>query len=438
MSIELEQKIKGKSVVIGVIGLGYVGLPLAVTFAEAGFKVLGFDKDVDKVTKVNSGKSYIVDVDSDRLGHSGLQATTNFALLGQVDAVMICVPTPFTEAKNPDLQFVVAAGDNINRNMRFPQLVVLESTTYPGSTRKDLLPILERGGRTLDNAFFLAFSPEMIDPGNNTFNTANTLKVVGGITPRSTELACLLYSQICSCVVQVSSSEAAELVKVFSNTFRNVNIALVNELAQLCSRMGVSVWEVIDAAAKKPFGYMPFYPGPGTGGHCIPKDPYYLSHKAMELNFHARFIELAACINEQMPEYVLGEIMKFLNKHGLALQGTGVLVLGVAFKRDIADTRESTSIKLIELLLQHCPTVAYNDPFVPEIEVGAQDHKTRMQSVKMAALPHFDLVIVATDHTCYDPEDIVVRSKLVYDTRGITRFAKTKSRNVVRLGEPIL
>ncbi len=442
----LEQKIKDKSAVIGVIGLGYVGLPLAVTFAEAGFEVIGFDSDSSRVRKVNSGESYTVDVSSERLGKTKLLATEAVSALNQVDIALICVPTPFTEAKNPDLQYVRLAGQSIRSTMCKPILVVLESTTYPGSTRADLLPILEDSGnilgdsgkRKLDKDFFLAFSPEMIDPGNKTFNTANTLKAVGGITPKSTYLACLLYDQICSCVIPVSSPEVAELIKVFTNTFRSVNIALVNEMAQLCCRMGVSIWEVIDTAAKKQFGYTPFYPSSGTGGHCIGKDPYYLSHKAMELGFHTRFIELATGINEQMPEYVLGEIMKFLNSRGVVLQGASILVLGVAFKRDIADTRESTSVKLIELMLGQGANVSYNDPLVPELAIFTKGRKVQrwLKSVSLDLMQQFDCVVIATDHSRYLPEEIVRQSKRVYDTRGLTRHIKGAG-NVARLGEPL-
>lgn len=435
VSTELEQKIRDKSAVIGVIGLGYVGLPLAVTFAEAGFRVIGFDSNADRVRMVNAHKSYTVDVVSERLERLSLQATGDMTHLREVDVVLICVPTPFTEAKNPDLQYVREAGNAIV--LRAPQtlLIVLESTTYPGSTRKDLLPLFENDGRGLDTDFFLAFSPEMIDPGNKTFNTANTLKAVGGVTPKSTELACLLYSQICSCVVPVSSPEVAELVKVFSNTFRSVNIALVNELAQLCSRMGVSVWEVIDTAAKKQFGYMPFYPGL-VSGHCIPKDPYYLSHKAMELDFHAKFIELAASINEDMPHRVLNDVWRLLNHRGKTLKDSHILVLGVAFKKDIADTRDSGSVKLLKMLSQYGALVYYNDPYVPEIAIQLTSGEAKLLSVPMTPLSRFDCVVITTDHSCYVPEDIVEQARLVYDVRGLTRHIKGAD-NVARLGEPI-
>jgi UDP-N-acetyl-D-glucosamine dehydrogenase len=435
---ELEQKIRDKTAVVGVIGLGYVGLPLAVTFAEAGFPVIGLDQDISKINKIHSGESYIVDVESARLREAvtrhGMESTSCMSDLDAVDAVMICVPTPFTPAKNPDLQYVISAGRSIARyalSKSRPVLVVLESTTYPGSTRSDLLPVLSDRGQ-LDKDFFLAFSPEMIDPGNKTFGTANIPKIVGGISPESTLLAKLLYKQVCDSVVGVSSPEVAELVKVFTNTFRNVNIALVNELAQLCEKMGVSVWEVADTAAKKPFGFMSFYPGPGPSGHCIPKDPYYLSHKAMELGFHARFIELATHINEQMPEYVLGEVMRAMNTRGAAVRGAQVLVLGVAFKKDIADTRESTAIKLIDLLEQQGANVQYHDPYVPFVITNSH----RYQSVDISPVSRFDCVVIATDHTSLDYEGVIRESKLVYDTRGITRFAKVAQDNVYRLGEP--
>ena len=429
----LEQKLKNKTAVIGIVGLGYVGLPLALAFSKAGFKVLGFDIQQKRVDLVNKGQSYIADVSSASLSAvvatKDLEATTDQSRIKEVDAICICVPTPLTKTKDPELSYVISESETVSKYLQPGQLVVLESTTYPGTTREVMLPILERSGLKAGKDFYLAFSPERVDPGSKNFNIKNTPKVVGGIDSKSTKLAELLYSQVADVVVTVSSPEVAEMTKVFENVFRNVNIALVNELTLLCEKMGISVWEVIDAAATKPFGYMPFYPGPGIGGHCIPLDPYYLANKAREYDFHTRFIELAADINEQMPYYVVSRIMEALNAKGKSLKGANILMLGVAYKRDVEDTRESPSLKLIQLLREKGANVSYNDPYVANIKVS----ESTMTSVELTdkRLSKADCVVIATDHTCYDYKDIAKKASLVFDTRGVTR--KLKNRNIIRL-----
>lgn len=431
----LEAKIKDKSAAIGIVGLGYVGLPLAVAFATAGFKVLGVDIRQSNVNSVNRGESYIADVSSNSLSSvvTGklLEATTDQSRLGSVDAICICVPTPLTSTRDPDLSYVIHESEQISKYLRPGQLVILESTTYPGTTRQVVLPALESSGLRCGTDFYLAYSPERVDPGSKGHDMKSTPKLVGGIDPQSTELARLLYSRVAGTVLPVSRPEVAEMTKVFENVFRSVNIALVNELARLCERMGLSVWEVIEAASSKPFGYMPFYPGPGVGGHCIPLDPYYLANKARELDFHVRFIELAAEINEHMPYHVVSRILEALNAGGKSLAGARVLVLGVAYKKDVEDTRESPALKIIQLLREKGAEVSYNDPYVSQIHVPAGD----MESVELdhERLAASDCVVIAADHSCYDMGDIVARAKLVFDARGATRGLN--GNNIVRLGE---
>jgi UDP-N-acetyl-D-glucosamine dehydrogenase len=431
----LEEKIKDKSATIGIVGLGYVGLPLAVAFAMAGFKVLGFDIRQKNVDSVNRGKSYIADVSDDSLSSvvTGklLEVTTDQSRLGEADAICVCVPTPLTATKDPDLSYVIQESEAISKYLRPGQLVVLESTTYPGTTKQVVLPNLEASGLCCGSDFYLAYSPERVDPGSKDYNVRNTPKIVGGIDSQSTQLAQLLYSQIAGMVLPVSCPEVAEMTKVFENVFRSVNIALVNELAHLCEKMGLSVWEVIDAASTKPFGYMPFYPGPGIGGHCIPLDPYYLANKARELDFHTRFIELAAEINEHMPYHVVSRILEALNTRGKSLNGAKILVLGVAYKKDIEDTRESPALKIIQLLREKGAEVSYNDPYVSQIHMPAGD----MESVELSGerLASMDCVIVVADHSCYNMDEVVARAKLVFDTRGVTRGLWQA--NIVRLGE---
>ncbi len=432
---DLEQKLGNKTAVIGIVGLGYVGLPLAVAFSQAGFKVLGFDIQQKRVNSVNKGQSYIADVSNESLsaavvGNNLLQATTAQNRLKEVDAVCICVPTPLTKTKEPDISYVIRESEALSGYLQPRQLVVLESTTYPGTTREVMLPILERSGLKAGRDFYLAFSPERVDPGNKKYGIRNTPKLVGGIDSTSTKLAELLYRQVADVVVPVSSTEVAEMTKLFENVFRSVNIALVNELAQLCEKMGISVWEIIDAASSKPFGYMPFYPGPGIGGHCIPLDPYYLANKASEYDFHTRFIELAADINERMPYYVTSRILEVLNTRGKSLKEAKVLVLGVTYKKDVGDTRESPSLKLIQLLREKGAKVDYNDPYIPTVQLG-QD---TLVSVELADgnLALADCVVIATAHSCYDYQYIVSKSSLIFDTRGITKGFTSK--NIFRLG----
>jgi UDP-N-acetyl-D-glucosamine dehydrogenase len=434
-SLKLEQKLHNKSATIGIVGLGYVGLPLAVAFAEAGFKVLGFDIQQKRVDAINQSKSYIADVASEQLkavvSNNLLQATTEQGKLRETDAICICVPTPLSKAKDPDLSHVIHESREISKHLQPGQLVVLESTTYPGTTREVVLPILESSQLRVGIDFYLAYSPERVDPGNRKHNIKTTPKIVGGINSQSTELAQALYSQIANTVIAVSSPDVAEMTKVFENVFRSVNIALVNELAHLCEKLGISVWEVIDAASTKPFGYMPFYPGPGIGGHCIPLDPYYLANKAREFDFHTRFIELAAEINEYMPYYVASRILETLNDRGKSLNGAKIIVLGVAYKKDVEDIRESPSLKVIQLLRAKGAEVSYNDPYIPKIKLS----QGSLASVKLTekTLASADCVIIATDHSCYNMDEVVAQAKLVFDTRGATK--KLKGNNIVRLGE---
>jgi UDP-N-acetyl-D-glucosamine dehydrogenase len=397
--------------------------------------VLGVDIQQRRVDWVNRGHSYIVDVDSKALKEvvrqGLLEATTDQSRLQEVDAICICVPTPLTKTKDPELSYVISESEVVSKYLRKGQLVILESTTYPGTTREVMLPILERSGLKAGLDFYLAFSPERVDPGSKGYNIRNTPKVVGGVDSKSTKLATRLYGRIVDRVVPVSCPEVAEMTKVFENVFRSVNIALVNELARLCEEMGLSVWEVIDAASTKPYGYMPFYPGPGVGGHCIPLDPYYLANKAREFDFHTRFIELAAEINEHMPYHVVSRIIEALNRRGKSLHGARVLVLGVAYKKDVEDARESPALKIIQLLRKKGADVSYNDPFVPQIHVPGGDMKSLELSRK--CLPSMDCVVIATDHGCYDVGEVIAHAKLVIDTRGVTRGLSGK--NIARLGE---
>lgn len=461
MPDSLETKIEDRSAKIAIVGLGYVGLPLAVTFAEAGYKVLGVDVQRSRADMVNGGQSYIADVSSDRLARAvagGLiEATTDQKRVDEADAICICVPTPLTKTKDTDLSYVVYEAERIQETLRAGQIVILESTTYPGTTKEVILPILERSGLKEGSDFYLAYSPERVDPNNELYSIKNTPKVVGGMSSISTRLAALLYGQIADDVVSVSSPHAAEMTKVFENVFRSVNIALVNELALLCEKMGISVWEVIKTASTKPYGYMPFYPGPGVGGHCIPLDPYYLANKARGLDFHTRFIELASDINEQMPYHVTSRVIDVLNSQGKSLKGAKVLVLGVAYKKDIEDTRESPVVKLIELLYEKGADVTYNDPYVESIRLsrgrltisdkesgmvyddkeveGAKKPYTELSSIEvnMETVSKADCVVIGTDHRCYDVAELAAQAKLIFDTRGIT--AGIQSENIHRLGE---
>lgn len=403
---------------VGVVGLGYVGLPLAVTFAQAGVAVLGLDAVQSKVDQVNAGQSYIEDVPSDTLGplvEAGLvRATTSWDGIRAVDAVIICLPTPLDDHREPDLSAVLGAADSLAQRLRQGQLVVLESTTYPGTTRDELAPILERSGLKAGRDFHLAFSPERVDPGREDWTTRTTPKVVGGLTPECSRRAAELYGTACDTVVQVSTPEVAEMTKLLENIFRSVNIALVNEMALLCDRMGVSVWEVIDAAATKPFGFMPFRPGPGLGGHCIPIDPFYLTWKAREYDFHTEFIELAGKVNSQMPAFCVAKVARALNSRRQALNGSRVLVIGVAYKKNVNDMRESPALRIIDMLIAEGASVSYHDPFVPELT------KKGLSSVPLSPelLAEQEVAVVVTDHDGIDWASVVAGAPLVVDLRN--------------------
>jgi len=403
---------------VGIIGLGYVGLPLSLTFAEAGVSVLGLDAVQSKVDQVNRGESYIEDVPSERLRpltDAGLiRATTSWDAMRAVEAVVICLPTPLTEHREPDLSAVLGAAESLAQRLRTGQLVVLESTTYPGTTREELAPVLERSGLRVGRDFHLAFSPERVDPGRVDWTTSTTPKVVGGLTPECTRRAAELYGLAVETIVEVSSPEVAEMTKLLENIFRSVNIALVNELAILCDRMGVPVWEVIDAAATKPFGFMPFRPGPGLGGHCIPIDPFYLTWKAREFDMHTEFIELAGKVNSQMPKFCVDKVMRALNSRRTALNGSRVLVFGVAYKADVNDTRESPALRIISLLESEGAVVDYHDPHVPELA------RQGLASVEVDAdrLAGYDVAVVVTAHSGIDWAEVVEHSRLVVDLRN--------------------
>lgn len=438
----------GKGIRIGIIGCGYVGLPLALRFADVGQQVTGFDTDKSKVDKLNAGQSYIQHISEEKIrahvdGRRFI-ATTDFTLIREMDAVLICVPTPLDERREPDLSYVKNTALAIAPNLQRSQLVVLESTTYPGTTEELVLPILAAGGlrcpidggssgKDVATDFYLAFSPEREDPGNKNYGLAQIPKVVGGINPASGQAAATLYAQIVSKVVPVSSTRAAEMVKLLENIFRCVNIALVNELKQLSLRMGLDIWEVIDSAATKPFGFMPFYPGPGLGGHCIPVDPYYLSWKAREYDFATRFIELAGEINTEMPYHVVNALAEALNEHEKSIKGSRILLLGVAYKKDVDDLRESPSLKLLELLTQRGAVVDYNDPYFPALFKMRHYDFSNKRSVELTAerLASYDCVLIATDHSKYDYDAIVRDAKLVVDTRNATRHAKTGRGKIV-------
>ncbi len=420
---EIKSMIDRREFRVGVVGLGYVGLPLAVEFAKAGFHVTGFDVDQKKVDLLNDGKSYIPDVSQDTLGElvkdGLLDATTDFSRIKEMDGIIICVPTPLSKTKDPDMRYIQSATHSIAGNLREGHVISLESTTYPGTTDEFVKPILESSGLKVGRDFFLAFSPERIDPGNKKYQVKNTPKVVGGVEPNSTEIVSYLYSKVIDKVVPVSSAKAAEMTKLLENTFRSVNIALVNEFAIMCQILGIDVWEVIEAASTKPFGFMPFYPGPGIGGHCIPIDPHYLSWKLKTLNYNARFIELASEINTNMPRYVVQRVADALNEFEKSVKGSQILVLGVAYKKDIDDTRESPALDVIELLENKGADVKYNDPYVPELFLNGRTRKSAELTEKL--LHDVDCVVITTDHSDYDYNWIVKNSKLVVDTKNATK-----------------
>jgi UDP-N-acetyl-D-glucosamine dehydrogenase len=429
---------KGSQLKVGVIGCGYVGLPLGLRFAEAGHRVAGFDTDPNKVSKLNEGQSYIGHIPSAKIQQHVrsklFSATSDFARLAEMDAAVICVPTPLDQRREPDLSYVEQTARSIQPHLQRGQLIVLESTTYPGTTEELVLPILEQSGLRCPIAhgpdaehiatdFFLAFSPEREDPGNKQYGLAQIPKVVGGVNPPSGRAAVSLYAQIVARVVPVSTTRAAEMTKLLENIFRCVNIALVNELKQLSLRMGMDIWEVIDAAATKPFGYMPFYPGPGLGGHCIPVDPYYLSWKAREFDFATRFIELAGEVNTAMPYNVVEAIANALNDRQKAIKGSRILVLGVAYKKDVDDLRESPTLKIMQLLIERGARVEYNDPYFPQLHKMRHYDYSQMRSIDLTPsnLGAFDCVVIATDHSSYDYQAIVEAAPLVVDTRNATR-----------------
>ncbi len=420
---EIKSMIDRREFKVGVVGLGYVGLPLAVEFAKAGFHVTGFDVDREKVDSINNGRSYIPDVSQDTLAElvkdGLLSATTDFSQIKEMDGIIICVPTPLSKTKDPDMRYIQSATQSIAENLREGHVISLESTTYPGTTNEFVRPILESSGLKVGKDIFLAFSPERIDPGNKRYQVKNTPKVVGGIEPNSTEIVAYLYSKVIDKVVPVSSARTAEMTKLLENTFRSVNIALVNEFAIMCEILGIDVWEVIEAASTKPFGFMPFYPGPGIGGHCIPIDPHYLSWKLKTLNYNARFIELASEINTNMPRYVVQRVADALNEFEKSVKGSKILVLGVAYKKDIDDTRESPALDVIKLLENKGADVKYNDPYVPELVLNGKTRKSVELTEKL--LHNVDCVVITTDHSNYDYNWIVENSKLVVDTKNATK-----------------
>jgi UDP-N-acetyl-D-glucosamine dehydrogenase len=418
----LEEKIRANTARLGTLGLGYVGLPLSVEFAAAGLSVTGFDVSAEKVDAVNAGRSYIKDVPGPRLAElvraGRLRASRDFAGVAGCDALIICVPTPLGKTRDPDLSMVVDAARSIAARLRKGQLVVLESTTYPGTTEELILPLLTEGGLAVGKDFFLAFSPERVDPGNERYQTRNTPKIIGGVTPTCARVAQALYARAVDTVIPVSSTRAAEMVKLLENTFRSVNIGLVNEVALMCDRLGVDVWEVIDAAASKPFGFMPFYPGPGLGGHCIPIDPLYLSWKLKTLNYRARFIELAGEVNSEMPEYVCKRVAAALNEQEKSVKGSAVLVLGVSYKRDVDDVRESPALDILRLLESRGARVGYNDPNVPALHLNG----TTLESQDLLpAVRRADVVVIVTDHSAYRYPEIVEAARVVVDTRNATK-----------------
>jgi UDP-N-acetyl-D-glucosamine dehydrogenase len=416
--VNLLERIRNRQARVGVIGLGYVGLPLAVEFAKAGFDVTGFDVDSSKVEEINAGRSYILDVKTadvaENVTAGRLRATTDMSKLGEMDAVDICVPTPLRKTKDPDMSYVVSAAEEIAKHIHPGMLIVLESTTYPGTTAEVLQPMFEAKGLKVGEDFFLAFSPERVDPANERFTTRNTPKVVGGTTPACSELAAALYGAAVDTVVPVSSTQVAEMVKLLENTFRAVNIGLVNEIALMSHRMSIDVWEVIDAAKTKPFGFMPFYPGPGLGGHCIPIDPFYLSWKARQSGFECRFIELAGHVNSSMPAYVVDRIGEALNTQKKAINGSRIHLFGVAYKKNVSDMRESPAIDILELLHRRGAQLSYTDPFVPTFH----EHGLCLDSIPEKDVPPVDCVVICTDHSQFDYAAMPGRFPVIVDTRN--------------------
>ena len=428
---DLLKKIADKTAVVGIVGLGYVGLPLAVEMAEAGYKTIGFDVQSKKVDSVNAGHNYIGDIVGDKLKNmvetGYLRATSDFDFISGVDAVAICVPTPLDKYQQPDISYVKSSTESVAQHVHPGMLVVLESTTYPGTTQELLKPILEQSGLKCGEDFFLAFSPERVDPGNKQYKTKNTPKVVGGITPDCTKIAASLYRNVLDGgVYEVSSPAVAEMEKLLENTYRNINIGLANEMAIICNRMGINVWEVIDAAKTKPYGFQAFYPGPGLGGHCIPLDPFYLTWKAREYDYHTRLIETSGEINTGMPEYVVDRVMKVLNRNKKAMNGAKVLVLGVAYKNDIDDYRESPALNVIDHLIEQGAETVYYDPFIPEYKHKGKIH-TGEKELTDDLIRNADIVVICTAHTCFDYDHIQKLAQEIFDTRNAMKDVKDRS-----------
>jgi UDP-N-acetyl-D-glucosamine dehydrogenase len=421
-AIALSEKIRNKTARAGVIGLGYVGLPLAVELGRAGFTVSGLDTDPEKASKIQAGECYIPDIEKDlfdRLAREGkLNATVDGAVLAECDTVSICVPTPLRKTKDPDLSFILSAAELLAKQLHPGMLIILESTTYPGTTEEAILPVLELSGLKVGEDFFLCFSPERVDPGNEKFKTRNIPKVIGGVTPQCVQIGALFYSQVMDTVVPVGTTRVAEMVKLLENTFRMINIGLANEMAMMCSRMGIDVWEVIDAAATKPFGFMPFYPGPGLGGHCIPVDPHYLSWKTKQAGFEPRFIELASNINHQMPLFVVEKVQSALNEHSKPVKNSRIHLAGVAYKRNISDLRESPALDILALLEQRGGVISYSDPFAPELRL---ESRTLHSRPLLEAAAESDCVVIVTDHSNIDYGALVETAPLIVDTRNVLK-----------------
>jgi UDP-N-acetyl-D-glucosamine dehydrogenase len=432
----LQAKLENRDATAAVIGLGYVGLPLAMEMVAAGFDVIGVDLDKTKITALQQGRSYILDVPESTVAKAVRSAkfrpTYDFSALADADTVSICVPTPLSKSRDPDISFILSATEEIRKYLHRDQLIVLESTTYPGTTDELIVPELEASGLKVGSDFYVAFSPERIDPGNANFSTRNTPKIVGGITPSCTEIARLFYSQFIERVIPVSSTKCAEMVKLLENTFRSVNIGMVNELALMCDLLGVDVYEVIDAAATKPFGFSPFYPGPGLGGHCIPIDPHYLAWKLKALNFQARFIGLAAEVNGMMPSVVSSLVADGLNRGSKSIRGSKIMILGVAYKKNVSDCRESPALDVMRLLSEKGAILSYNDPLVPILRLG----RSTLESIAAtpANVAEHDCVIILTDHSSYDVRAIVEAARLVVDTRNATKDLHGYRDRIIKLG----
>lgn len=429
----IRSKLMNKNTSIGIIGLGYVGLPLAVAFARANYYVTGFEIDKRKIKSLKSGISHIADISSETLQplieSNKITVTSDFSLIKNMNVIIICVPTPLRKTKDPDISYIVSAVRKIVQYLQRGQVIVLESTTYPGTTREVLLPMIEKSGFKAGRDIFIAFSPERVDPGNKSYTISNTPKIVGGITRQCTQYACEVYEKIVNKVIPVSSSETAEMVKLLENTFRSVNIGLVNEVALMCDTLGLDTWEVIDAASSKPFGFMPFYPGPGIGGHCIPLDPQYLSWKLKMFNFYARFIELASDINSKMPAYLVRKTGDALNKKCKSIKKSRILILGVSYKKDVADIRESPALDVIELLRVKEARISYHDPYIPSFKINQCTYKNSRLTTGL--LHKQDCVIIATNHSVFNISHIVRHSDLIIDARNATKGIKSK--NIVKI-----